>query len=86
MPIYTFESKQTGEQYDMSLTYDEMIKYLEDHPEVNQVFKMNLVDPVGIGVSKPPSDFQKYVIGKVKEAPGAHKPAIEKRWHVPKEV
>lgn len=86
MPIYTFESKETGEQYDMSFTYDEMIKYLEEHPEVNQVFKMNLVDPVGIGVSKPPSDFQKYVIGKVKEAPGAHNPAVEKRWHIPKEV
>lgn len=86
MPIYTFESKETGEQYDMSLTYDEMIKYLEDHPDINQVFKMNLVDPVGIGVTKPPSDFQKYVIGKVKEAPGAHNPAIEKRWHIPKEV
>jgi hypothetical protein len=86
MPIYSFESKETGEQYDMSLTYNEMIKYLEDHPDINQVFKMNLVDPVGIGVTKPPSDFQKYVIGKVKEVPGAHTAAIEKRWHIPKEV
>lgn len=86
MPVYSFANKQTGEEYEMTLTYDEMVKYLEDHPEVNQTFRMNLVDPVGIGVSKPPSDFQKYVIGKVKEAPGAHNPAIEKRWHIPKEV
>lgn len=86
MPLYSFVNKQTGEEYEMTLTYDELIKYLEDHPEVNQTFRMNLVDPVGIGVSKPPSDFQKYVIGKVKEAPGAHNPAIEKRWHIPKEV
>jgi hypothetical protein len=86
MPVYSFAIKETGEEYEMTLAYDEMVKYLEDHPEVYQTFRMNLVDPVGIGISKPPSDFQKYVIGKVKEAPGAHKAAIEKRWHIPKEV
>jgi hypothetical protein len=86
MPVYSFVNKDSGEEYELTLTYDEMKKHLEDHPEVNQTFRMNLVDPVGIGVSKPPSDFQKYVIGKVKEAPGAHNPAIEKRWHIPKEV
>lgn len=86
MPVYSFANKETGEEFELTLTYDELNKYLEDHLEVNQTFRMNLVDPVGIGVSKPPSDFQKYVIGKVKEAPGAHNPAIEKRWHIPKEV
>jgi len=86
MPIYTFESKETGEQYDMTLTYDEMIKYLEDHPDVNQVFKMNVVDPVGIGISKPPSDFQKYVLGKVKEAAPGASAVANKRWNIPKEI
>ena len=86
MPVYTFSNKETGEEYDLTLTYDEMIKYLEDHPDVHQVFRMNLVDPVGIGVTKPPSDFSKYVLGKVKEVPGAHNPAIEKRWTIPKEI
>ena len=86
MPVYSFANKQTGEEYEMTLTYDELNKYLEEHPEVNQTFRMNLVDPVGIGISKPPSDFQKYVIGKVKNAPGAHNPAIEKRWTIPREI
>jgi hypothetical protein len=84
-PSYTFE--RNGEQFDMTLTYDDMIKFLEENPDVSQVFKMNLVDPVGIGVSKPPADFQKYVIGRIKDSvPGAEKEKLEKRWTVNKEV
>ena len=86
MPVYSFNDTETGEEYNLTLTYDEMLKYLEDNPKVNQVFRMNLVDPVGIGVSKPPSDFSKYVLGKVKQMPGADKSTIEKRWSIPKEV
>lgn len=86
MPQYTFENTETNETYDMSMSYDDMIQYLKDNPKINQVFKMNLVDPVGIGVSKPPSDFQKYVLGKVKAA-NPHSEAIaSKRWDIPKEV
>jgi hypothetical protein len=86
MPVYSFSNKDTGEEYDLTMSYDDMIQYLTDHPEVNQVFRMNLVDPVGIGVTKPPSDFSKYVLGKVKTVAGAHNPAIEKRWTIPKEI
>jgi hypothetical protein len=85
MPVYTFVEKSSGEEFDQVLSYDEMIQYLQDNPEVQQVFRMNLVDPVGIGITKPPADFMKNVIGKVKQAPGAHNPAIEKRWTVPRE-
>ena len=87
MPVYTFENPQTGEQYDLTMSFDDLEQYLKNHPEVHQVFRMNLVDPVGIGITKPPSDFTKYIVGKVKEAaPGAHQPALEKRWHIPKEI
>lgn len=87
MPVYSFENPNTGEQYQLTMSYDELEQYLKSHPEVNQTFHMNVVDSVGIGVTKPPSDFTKYVIGKVKEtAPGAHAPALEKRWHIPKEI
>jgi hypothetical protein len=85
-PVYSFSNKETGEEYEMTLTYDELNQYLQNHPEVNQTFRMNLVDPVGIGVTKPPSDFMKNVIGKVKQAPGANQSAIEKRWTIPKEI
>jgi len=70
----------------MDMPFSELDKFLNHNPDVEQVFKMNLVDPVGIGVSKPPADFQKYVLGKVKTVPGADKNRLEKRWHAPKEI
>jgi hypothetical protein len=87
MPVYTFENNKTNEEFDLTLSYDEMLKFIVDNPHVNQVFRMNIVDPVGAGITKPPSDFSKYVLGKVKAtAPGVNKAAIEKRWQIPKEI
>jgi hypothetical protein len=87
MPVYTFENNKTNEEFDLTLSYEEMLKFIEDNPHVNQVFRMNIVDPVGAGITKPPSDFSKYVLGKVKAtAPGVNKAAIEKRWQIPKEI
>ena len=84
--IYTFEDKETLEQFELSMSYDELMLFLEENKQVHQVFKMTLVDPVGIGVTRPPSDFQKYVLGKVKQMPGANKDVIEKRWQIAKEI
>lgn len=87
MPNYSFEDTETGEEFELQMSYEELKKYLEENPKINQTFRMNLVDPVGIGVTKPPADFQKHVLGRIKEAvPGASKKAIEKRWHIPKEI
>lgn len=82
---YSFEHNETGEEYELEMSYDELIQYLEDHPEVHQTFQMNLVDPVGIGIIKPPADFQKHVLSQVKKVPGADKNRIEKRWSIPRE-
>ena len=84
--IYSFEDTQTNEQFELSMSYDELMLFLEENKQVHQVFKMTLVDPVGIGVTRPPSDFQKYVLGKVKQMPGANKDVIEKRWQITKEI
>lgn len=86
MPVYSFEDTETSEEFELTMSYEELKQFLEDNPKVNQTFRMNIVDPVGIGVTKPPSDFQKYVLGKVKQVPGADKNRIEKRWHIPKEI
>ena len=86
MPTYTFEDTETNEQFEMIMSYDDLEPFLKDNPQLNQVFKMNIVDPVGIGVSKPPTDFQKYVLNKVKHVPGARTDVIEKRWQIAKEV
>jgi hypothetical protein len=85
--IYSFEDQETNEEFELQMSYEELKQFLEDNPKVNQTFRMNLVDPMGIGVTKPPSDFQKYVLGRIKEnVPGANKNVLEKRWHIPKEI
>ena len=86
MPTYTFRNKNTGETWNDFMSISNMEKYLNENPDVEQMLTtINIVDPVGIGVTKPPADFQKYILGKVKEVPGAHAPTIEKRWHIPRE-
>lgn len=85
--IYSFIDTETEEEFELEMSYDELKGFLEAHPNLNQTFRMNIVDPVGAGISKPPSDFQKYVLGRVKETtPGANKATLEKRWHIPREV
>jgi len=86
MPKYTFLNKKTQKRIDMDMPYSELEKFLNHNPNMEQVFRMNLVDPVGIGVSKPPVDFMKNVIGKVKTVPGADHSKLEKRWKIPKEL
>lgn len=86
MPLYSFENTETGEQFDERMPYDDLENYLKDNPHLRQVFQVNVVDSVSAGITQPPRDFQKYVLNKVKEVPGAQKSQIEKRWSIPKEV
>jgi len=41
-------------------------------------------DPVALGITKPPSDFQKYVLGKIKSK--YKNSTLEKTHAIPKEV
>jgi hypothetical protein len=41
-------------------------------------------DPVTLGITKPPSDFQKYVLGKIKSK--YKNSTLEKTHAIPKEV
>jgi hypothetical protein len=87
MPIYNFENTKTGEEFSLQMSMSEREQYLKDNPDVIQTLtRMNIGDPVGLGVTKPPSDFQKYVLNKVKTVPGAQSSQIEKRWQISKEV
>lgn len=84
--IYSFEDQETGEEFELQMSYEELKQFLVDNPKVNQTFVMNIVDPVGAGISKPPSDFQKGIIGRIKDGvPGAKKDVLEKRFTVPRE-
>lgn len=87
MPIYTVENTKTNECEDINCSYDDLEKLLKKNKHLQRVWKpIMIADPVGIGVSKPPADFQKHVLGKIKDkTPGAT--AIgNKRWSIPKEI
>lgn len=87
MPTYTFMNKKTKKEETLIMTMAEHEEYIKNNPHMSQVFnKMNIVDPAGIGVSKPPVDFQKFVLGKVKAA-NPHSDAVaSKRWDIPREI
>lgn len=87
MPNYTFRNKVTGEEKTEWLSFSEHDTYLNDKPDWEQVIcSATIVDPVNIGVTKPPADFQKYVLGRIKSAVPGTTAVGNKRWDIPKEV
>ena len=86
MAIYTFKEKKTGKVYDITMPMSEIQAFEEKNTHLERVYsKMNIVDPVGIGITRPPSDFSKYVLGKVKAA-NPHTDVGKGRWDIKKEV
>lgn len=83
--IYSFEDQETGEEFEMEMTYDQLKEFLANNPKVNQTFRMNLGDPIRMGVTKPPSDFSKYVLGRVKET-NPLGGAVERRHTIQREI
>lgn len=83
--IYSFEDIETNEEFELQMSYDELKQFLADNPKVNQTFRMNIGDPIGLGITKAPSDFQKYVLGRIKENHPLGK-AIERRNTITKEI
>lgn len=87
MPIYTVENIKTGDNEDVNMSYDDLEKLLAENKHLRRVYKpVMIVDPTGIGVSKPPVDFQKHVLGKIKAANPGSTAIGNKRWTIPKEI
>ena len=87
VPTQRFLNKDTGEEINIKIKVGMIPQYLIDNPNLEHALTtMNFVDPTNIGVARPPADFQKYVLGKVREMPGANKDTIEKRWKIPREI
>ena len=87
MPIYSYKNKTTGEETDVNMTITEMEEFEAQHTDLERVYKpIAMVDPAGIGLQKPPSDFQKYVLGRIKEKNPGSDAIASKRWSIPKEI
>jgi len=84
MPFYTFENINTGEEQTLEMTISEMEQFKVEHPELIQILAPNgTVDPILLGITKPPSDFQKHVLGKIKREAGQDNTIGRGRWEVP---
>lgn len=87
MPNYTYRNKETGEEKTVWLSFSEHDTYLDDKPEWEQIIKAaTVVDPVNIGVTQPPSDFQKFVLGRIKNSVPKAEAVASKRWNIPREI
>ncbi len=65
---FNFRNKETGEEWTQEFsTNADKEKFLEENKNIEQTLTaIAFGDSVRLGVTKPPSDFQKYVLGKVK--------------------
>lgn len=87
MPNYTFRNKKTEEIITVNMTMTEHDTYLNDKPDWEQIIQSaNVVDSWNIGVTKPPADFQKYVLGKVQAKTAGATAVGNRRWNIPKEI
>ena len=85
MPTYSYMNKKTQERSEIVMSISEMEEYENNNPHMQRIYEqMNIVDPTGIGVLRPPADFQKYVLGRIKHK--HPKGSVEKRWNIPKEI
>lgn len=66
MAEYTFRNKTTQEEQTLTMSMNDLDGWLKANPDWEQILtKMNIGDPIRLGVTKPPSDFRKHVLGKI---------------------
>jgi hypothetical protein len=66
MPNYDLLHKPTGEITERFMTIATMEQFLKDNPDYEITFlKMNVGDPVLLGVKKIPSDFEHHVLAPI---------------------
>lgn len=83
---YKFYDNDRQQEYAVVMRSEELDGYIEKHPthELQHDHNMNIGDPLSLGFTKPPSDFQKYVLGKIKA--GNPLGSVEKRWNIKREI
>jgi len=85
MPTYTLRNIETGEIFEHVMKMSEYDDYMKSNHTTERYHEeaAAIVDPATLGLQKPPSDFQKYVIGNIQRRnPGR---AQSKKFNVPNE-
>jgi hypothetical protein len=88
--IYTYLNKKTKEEQDFEFTYEQMLTFEANKSNMKKwerVFKpVAFGDSIRLGIKKPPADFMKNVIGRVRDkVPGAKTSINRSRFQIPKE-
>jgi len=84
MPTYVFKNIETNEIVEHEFKMSEYDKFVSEHPELSRYHdSFTFIDSVALGITKPPSDFQRHVIGRIQRANPLH--TMESRWDIPKE-
>jgi hypothetical protein len=66
MPNYDILHKPTGEVTERFMTISQLETFLAENPDYEVTFlKMNIGDPVVLGVHRPPSDFTNHVLAPI---------------------
>jgi hypothetical protein len=86
MPIYSLKNKTTGEIFEKNMKISEYTEYLQQNPHIERYYESTPLfgDPIRLGIKKPPADFQKNVIGRIKASlPG--NTLSDRKFQIPKE-
>jgi hypothetical protein len=84
MPQYTFLDTKTNETFDLEMKIAEREEYLAKNPHIKQqIVSINIGDAVRLGVTKPPADFAKNVLGRIKHQ--HPKGNVERTHTIPRE-
>lgn len=86
MPIYSLKNKETGEVFDKMMKISDYEQYLTDNPHIERYFESSatLGDSVRLGIKKPPADFMKGIVGRMKSSiPG--NTLHDRKFQIPKE-
>jgi len=86
MPIYSLKNKETDELFEKTMKIAEYVEYIKENPHIERYHDTAPMfgDPIRLGITKPPSDFQKNIIGRMKASiPG--NTLDDRKFQIPKE-
>lgn len=60
MPIYSMRNNETQEEFEVTLKYSELEQYLQNNPNIQQIFNRfpGFGDPVRLGLKRPDDGFR----------------------------
>ncbi len=68
MPNYDILHRPSGEVTERQMTIAQLEVFLKENPDYEVTFlKMQVGDPVALGIQQPPSDFLNYIIKPIEK-------------------